>query len=183
MITPYAFDNANVDGDKEAVIVPNVPTLVNKLSANETNNIKEKLNEIIPIVNNGSSPVAYLELRLKLKGQVAGVPNELDTLQVGDIVHGFADASTVWTNAIYNGGDINDRASYTVLGDVKPNPIPFVAPTTGVNQTFLLPDGYVVGSVLKSKAELYRTTEWTQVGTTLTIIVNTNAGNTIYVKP
>ena len=47
MIALYNFDNANVAGDKEAVIVPNVPTLVNKLSANETNGIRDKINEII----------------------------------------------------------------------------------------------------------------------------------------
>lgn len=51
MIDLYQFDNANNDGDKEAVQVPNVPTLVNKLSANETNGIKDKLNEVIQNVN------------------------------------------------------------------------------------------------------------------------------------
>lgn len=53
MIDEYQFDNANAEGDKEAVIVPNPPTLVNKLSANETNNIKDKLNEVIDAVNSG----------------------------------------------------------------------------------------------------------------------------------
>jgi len=51
MIDLYQFDNANNDGDKEAVQVPNVPTLVNKLSANETNGIKDKLNELVQNVN------------------------------------------------------------------------------------------------------------------------------------
>jgi len=181
MISLYAFDNANVSGDKEAVIVPNPPTLVNKLSANETNNIKDKINEIIPLINSGAAPVAYLELRLKLKGHVGGVPNALDTLQVGDIVHGFADATTVWTNARYEGGDPTDRANYTVLADSGIEPVSFVAPITGINQVFAL--DFMPGSVLKSRGELYKGTEWTYDGANLTIIVNTNVGNTIYVKP
>lgn len=178
MIDHYEFDNANVDGDKEAVIVPNPPTLVNKLSANETNNIKDKINELVDAVN-PLTPIAYLELRLKLKGE----GNELDTLQVGDIVHGFADADTIWTNARYEGGDVNDRANYTVIPEEKPEPYLTTAPATGANQVFTLPAGLIAGSVLKSKAELYKVTEWTQTGDQLTIIVNTNTGNSIYVKP
>lgn len=183
MINLYAFDNANLDGDKEAVIVPAVPTLINKLSANETNNIKDKINEIITVGQNNFTNIAYLELRLKFKGVVGGVPNELATLQPGDIVHGFADASTIWTNARYEGGDITDRANYTPIYDPKPNPILFTALTTGVGQTFILPSGYRVGSVLKSKGELFIGTEWQQVDDILTIIINANTGNSIYVKP
>jgi len=51
MIDPYEFNNANAEGDKEAVILPNLPTLVNKLSADETNGIKDKINEIAQVVN------------------------------------------------------------------------------------------------------------------------------------
>jgi len=178
MITLYEFDNANVDGDKEAVIVPAVPTLVNKLSANETNGIKDKLNELVEAVN-PLTPIQFLELRLKFKGD----GNTLDTLQIGDIVHGFADATTIWNNAIYEGGDINNRDNYTPIFDPKPEPISFVAPTTGTNQVFILPAGFTAGSVLKSRGELYKGTEWTQSADALTIIVNTNLGNTIYVKP
>jgi hypothetical protein len=47
MIQPYEFDNANAEGDKEAVILPNIPSLINKLSANEINGIRDKLNEIL----------------------------------------------------------------------------------------------------------------------------------------
>lgn len=177
-ILHYDFDNANVGGDKEAVIVPNVPTLVNKLSANETNGIRDKINELVDAVN-PLTPIQYLELRLKFKGN----GNTAATLQVGDIVHGFADATTIWTNARYDGGDVNDRASYTPIFDPKPDPVSFVAPTTGVNQVFILPAGFKAGTVLKSKGELYKGTEWTQSADALTIIVNTNTGNTIYVKP
>ena len=183
MISLYQFDNANLDGDKEAVVVPAVPTLVNKLSANEANGIKDKLNEIIKVGQKSFTNIAYLELRLKFKGVVGGVPNELPTLQVGDIVHGFADANTIWTNAIYEGGDINDRASYTPLYDGKPDPILIVATATGPNQTFILPNGFKVGSVLKSKGELYKGTEWTQTDDVLTVLITVTTGNTIYIKP
>lgn len=50
-ITHYEFDNANPSGDKEPVIPPNTPTQINKLSANETNNFRDKLNEVIDNVN------------------------------------------------------------------------------------------------------------------------------------
>jgi hypothetical protein len=178
MIDYYDFDNANVDGDKEAVVIPNPPTLVNKLSANETNGIRDKINELIDAVN-PLTPIQFLELRLKFKGD----GNTAPTLQVGDIVHGFADANTIWTNARYEGGDINDRANYTPLYEPKPEPQLFTAPTTGVNQTFILDPVFIAGSVLKSKGELYKTTEWTQTDDTITILVNTNTGNSIYVKP
>ena len=179
MIALYEFDNANVDGDKEAVIVPNIPTLVNKLSANEANGIKDKLNELVTASNPIISPIAYLELRLKFKGD----GNTLKTLQAGDIVHGFADTDIIWTNAVSNGGDLNDRANYTPLYDGKPDPILIVAIATGLGQTFILPLGYKVGSVLKSKGELYKGAEWTQTADVLTIIINVSTGNTIYIKP
>jgi len=51
MIDPYEFNDANAQGDKEAVILPNLPSLVNKLSADETNGIKDKINEIAQVVN------------------------------------------------------------------------------------------------------------------------------------
>lgn len=178
MIDLYAFDNANLDGDKEAVIVPNVPTLVNKLSAAETNGLKDKLNELVDAANL-NTPILYPELRLKFKGD----GNTLPSLQVGDVVHGFADADTIWSNAIYNGGDPTDRDNYTVVYDAKPDPVSFVAIATGINQVFTLPAGFTAGAVLKSRGELYKGTEWSQSGTSLTVIVNVTTGNTIYIKP
>ncbi len=69
------------------------------------------------------------------------------------------------------------------VATTKPDPVLFIAPITGGNQVFTLPVGFVVGSVLKSKAELFKTTEWSQFSNQLTIIVNTNINNSIYVKP
>lgn len=183
IINLYQFDNANPQGDKEAVIVPNVPTLVNKLSANEINGIRNKINDIIPYAIIGGAPIAFLELRLKLKGSQGGIPNTLNTLQIGDVVTGFKEAGVIWNNAIYLGGDPTDRNNYTPMGEVSFEPILIVATATGVNQVFQLPDGYIVGSVLKSRSELYKDVEWSQTDDTLTIIVNTNVGNSIYIKP
>jgi len=183
MINLYEFDNANLEGDKEAVIVPNIPTLINKLSANEANGIKDKINEIIEATNPIVSPIAFLELRLKFKGEIGGVPNTLSTLQAGDVVHGFKEIDFLWDNAYYNGGDISDRDNYTPIVEVKFEPQTFVAPITGAGQTFILPVGFVAGTVLKSRGELYKGTEWTQVSDVLTILINVNATNTIYVKP
>lgn len=77
MIDPYQFDNANLDGDKEAVILPNPPTLINKLSANETNNIKDKLNEVIDTVNsNPAYPQIAGTIEIYQKGYLNGVPNQ-----------------------------------------------------------------------------------------------------------
>lgn len=117
-ILHYNFDAANVNGDKEPVVLPNLPTPINKLSANETNNIRDKINEIIDNLNPG----------------------------------------------------------------IDGEPILFTAIATGINQTFTgIP--YKIGSVLKSRGELFKGAEWTQTGNTLTILVNVNVGNTIYVKP
>jgi len=183
MINLYEFDNANLDGDKEAVIVPNIPTLINKLSANEANGIKDKINEIIEATNPISSPIAFLELRLKFKGELAGLPNTLPSLQAGDVVHGFKELGFIWDNAYYNGGDINDRGSYTPIEPAKFEPYLVNAVATGTMQQFILPVGLVAGTVLKSRGELYKGSEWMQTADVLTIIVNVNIGNTIYVKP
>lgn len=64
---------------------------------------------------------------------------------------------------------------------LKLEPISYVAVSTGANQTFTVP--YEPGSVLKSKGELYKGTEWIYSGTTLTILVSISTGNTIYIKP
>lgn len=61
-------------------------------------------------------------------------------------------------------------------------PQTFTALSTGINQTFTITGGYQAKTVYKSKGLLYKISEWTQSGSTLTIIPNTNTGNTIYVE-
>lgn len=180
MIALYNFDNANIDGDKEAVIVPNVPTLVNKLSANETNNIRDKLNEIIPFVNS-SKPTAYLSLDLIAKGEQGGVGNTGAGLEVGDIVIGFKEAGVFWDAAEYTGGDPTDRANYVPIVPSSFEPESFTATSTGTGQQFILTVGFKAMHVFKSRGLLYKGSEWTQTGDVLTILINTNLGNTIYV--
>lgn len=180
MIVEYDFDNANVNGDKEAVIVPNVPTLINKLSANEINGIRDKINEIIPIVNR-SSPTAYLDLDLIAKGSSGGVGNTAPTLEVGDIVRGFKEEGVYWAAAEYLGGDPTDRDNYLVQSTPYYEPVLFTAPATGLNQVFILPAGFIADSVYKSKGVLFKGTEWTQSDDALTILINTNINNSIYV--
>lgn len=68
------------------------------------------------------------------------------------------------------------------ISGVSAPPQTFTALSTGTNQTFTITGGYAAKTVYKSKGLLYKTTEWTQSGSTLTIIPNTNAGNTIYVE-
>jgi len=65
-------------------------------------------------------PNPYLNLRIINKGVqiVSGtpVPNLEDfVLEVGDTVSGWKDSTTVWHEAMYNGGDPNNRDNYTPL--------------------------------------------------------------------
>jgi hypothetical protein len=112
MIDNYSFIDANSSGNKEAFISGN-KVAYNKLSANETNLIKDKLNEIIGQVNLNQIPL-YPNFSLKFKGENNIMLNQL---QAGDIVHGFYDENTIWTNARYNGGDVTDKANYTNLDE------------------------------------------------------------------
>ena len=180
MIALYDFDSANVNGDKEAVIVPNVPTLVNKLSASETNGIRDKINEIISLVN-VASPTAYLDLDLIAKGEQGGVANTGAGLEVGDIVRGFKEQGIFWEAAQYTGGDPTDRANYLPFIPNTMPPQTFTAVATGPGQQFILPVGFTAVNVFKSRGLLYIGSEWTQTDDVLTILINTNIGNTIYV--
>ena len=181
-IALYNFDNANVDGDKEAVIVPATPTLINKLSANETNGIRDKINEMIPFVNL-SAPTQYLSLDLIAKGSFGGSPNTASTLEIGDIVQGFKEEGVFWPAAEYLGGDVTVRDNYKPVSVVYGEPQVFTAASTGTGQIFILPEGFTAAEVYKSRGLLYKTTEWTQTDDALEILINVNTGNTIYVTP
>ncbi len=181
-IALYQFNDANGSGNKEAVIVPNVPTLINKLSAAETNGIKDKINELVERVN-AIDVTAYLDLDLIAKGSQGGVPNTADTLEVGDIVRGFAEEGVYWEAARYLGGDPTNRDNYEIVAPVKFEPQSFTAATTGTNQEFELPIGFKANLVFKSRGLLYKTTEWEQTDEFLTILISVNSGNTIYVIP
>lgn len=77
-------------------------------------------------------------------------------------------------------------AKYTKTDDLPEpkqdyEPMPFTAPTTGVNQEFTVHAGAVAKNVFKSRGLLYKGTEWEQSGDVVTILVNTNINNTIYI--
>lgn len=96
----YRFDNANAEGDKEPQVPPNAPELKNKLSANEINGIKDKVNEIITYVVPKIGGIKYGTSRLKLKGE----GNEAEFLEVGDIVEGYTPAGKIINNGVFGGG-------------------------------------------------------------------------------
>lgn len=56
-------------------------------------------------------PINYQARRLKAKGG-----NELPGLRPGDVVEGWSpDGKSWWDSAVYNGGDITEEGSYTVI--------------------------------------------------------------------
>lgn len=156
MITPYEFDNANAFGNKEAVIVPNVPTLINKLSAAEINGIKDKINELVD-ASVYSQPIPFLDLRLKAKGSVGGTPNTGPGLEIGDIVEGFEIEGQYWTSAAYLGGDINDRANYAYIGFNNLESKDFPRLVTA-QQDFTIPAGRTAKYALVNGATWYVST-------------------------
>jgi hypothetical protein len=110
MIEPYEFIDANESGEKERKTSATTE-LFNKLSAAETNAFRTKINEIAEAVNTTAVPL-YPDFRLKYKATGNSAQN---TFEVGDIVGGFYNESTIWDLATYNGGDITDKANYTRL--------------------------------------------------------------------
>lgn len=102
MIQPYIFINGNVSGEKERKL-SSTTELYNKLSAEETNNIRLKLNELVDGVNSFSVP---LFPKLKLLYKASGNLNQL-SFEIGDIVGGYNG------EYYYNGGDVNNIVNYT----------------------------------------------------------------------
>lgn len=114
MIAIFEFIDKNVDGDKERLTGATVQ-LYNKLSAEEANLLRDKLNETIIAVNTIAVPL-YPDFQLKYKAEGN---TDLSSLEIGDIVGGFYDADTVWDLAIYNGGDPTVKSNYTQLDGSK----------------------------------------------------------------
>lgn len=166
MIAHYEFDNANLDGDKEAVVVPNPPTLVNKLSANETNGIKDKLNEVVDLVNT-VGPTPFGSFRLELKGD----ENTLNTIQVGDRGR-FYDGNTYE----YTGGDTADPASYELIGSYSLPKIQFTA--DGTQTTFDL-ESLVPAKAVFWNGVALNDVDWSQASNILTLTFAPASGDII----
>lgn len=107
MIQLYEFDNTNAEGEKEAVMPPDVPQMKNRLIANEINNFRKKVNEIVTALNPKFGGIPYGTFRLKAKGTDEGVVNTNFDLEVGDIVEGYGTG-----DMIYKGGDISLPINY-----------------------------------------------------------------------
>ena len=176
MIQDYEFIDINGDGEKERQTGATVQ-LYNKLSAEETNNFKDKLNEVIAAVNFNAIPL-FPQFILKFKG-----PGNLDNfnLEPGDIVHGFYDADTIWDNATYDGGDPEDKENYTrILSTFEP----IIFTSTGSSNVFALTPGMKANNVFIDRGVRYFGTEWDQVGDNVEIQGATlAAGKKIYVTP
>lgn len=173
-INHYEFIDANQSGNKERKLTATTE-LYNKLSAEETNRFRDKINEVIDVVNYNKIPLFPL-FTLKFKGS-----GNLDNfnLEVGDIVHGFYDANTIWDNALYLGGDPLDKNNYQLIV-VSFEPQLFTS--TGTSNDFALPAGMLAKSVYIDRGMRYKGTEWSQAGSTLVIQGATlAAGKKIYV--
>jgi len=174
MISKYEFIDVNSDGEKERKLT-SITELYNKLSAQETNNIRTKLNEIIGVANSIGAPL-YPLFALKFKGE-----GNLDqqSLEVGDIVHGFYSAGIIWNNAIYLGGDPLDKSNYERVSDSFE---PILIVSDGVTNDFTLPAGAIAKNLFIDRGMRYFGTEWNQSGTDLEILGTIlAAGRKIYI--
>jgi len=164
-------------GLKERLLGPTI-FLYNKLSAEETNNIRAKLNELVDAVNDLAAPLFPI-FALKFKGEGNVIAGQLEA---GDIVHGFYASGIIWDNAVYNGGDPLDKANYTRLGS---NFEPELFTSSGSSNVFnLIQSGMIVSNLYLDRGMRYKLTEWTQAGGSITILGATlAAGRKIYVTP
>lgn len=173
----YEFIDAKPDGTKERQLGATIE-LYNKLSADETNNIRAKLNELVDAINAVGVPL-FPVFALKFKGEGNLAPT---TLEAGDIVHGFYSSGVIWDNAIYNGGDPTDKANYTrILDPYEPE----LFTSTGSSNIFTLTQsGMKVNNLFIDRGMRYKVTEWDQDGDEIEILGATLvAGRKIYVTP
>lgn len=79
--------------------------------------------------------------------------------------------------------DVVYKALQNIQNQIAPiEPQSFPALSTGTNQTFTITGGHIPKTVYRSKGLLYKNIDWSFISPTLTIITNTNTGNTIYVE-
>ena len=173
----YEFIDHNGAGLKERLLGATIE-LYNKLSADETNNIRAKINEIIDALNVMGVPL-FPNFALKFKAEGNLDPVNLET---GDIVHGFYAAGIIWDSAVYNGGDPDDKANYTRIVDTFE---PELFTSTGTSNTFTLAQpGLKVKNLFLDRGMRYKFTEWDQIGDDIDILGATLvAGRKIYVTP
>lgn len=182
MISQFEFIDKKPDGTKERVLGTTI-YLYNKLSADEVNAIRAKLNELVDAANFSVIPL-YGVFALKFKGEGN---TDMLTIEVGDVAHRYSTIDGIWENAVFNGGDPQNPANYTLLSPPF-EPVLFIS--DGLVNTFELPLGMTAKSLFVDRGMRYKTTpdnptgEWEQTGTTITLSgAVIAAGRKIYVTP
>ena len=160
MIDNYDFISSNGSGEK-VPYVNGVKQLLNMLSAQEINLLRNKINEIIANANANGVPL-YNKYTLAFKGDTN---ISLDKLQAGDVVARYYDGAINYYS--YNGGNVNDDASYTLIGGLSSTQIgKFVQTYVSGAQDFTLPDFAQIISVF---VRGHRTENYTVSGNVITI--------------
>jgi hypothetical protein len=109
MIANYEFIDANPAGEKERKLTATTE-LYNKLSAEETNNFKDKLNEVIGKVNevSGLAPFNTFKFLQKGFGNI-----DLNNFQIGDIFSGWSNDGLIrYTEARWLGGALTNSDNF-----------------------------------------------------------------------
>lgn len=178
MIDYYSFIDKNADGDKERFLT-GIVQLFNKLSAAETNLIRDKLNELVDAANFLQVPLFGM-FTLKFKGNGNVDPY---TIEVGDIAKRYS-AEGIIENARFNGGDPQNPAHYTIISsDFEPK----MFLTTGSTNEFELPAGFIAKQLFIDRGLKYKNTaefagEWDQDGTTIEVLGSLlAAGRKVYI--
>ena len=119
--------------------------------------------DALKIINQNASAVPlYNKYTLAFKGDTNV---SLDTLQAGDVVARYYDGAINYYN--YNGGNVNDDASYTLIGGLSSTQIgKFVQTYVSGTQDFTLPDFAQIISVF---VRGHRTENYTVSGNVITI--------------
>jgi len=171
MIEPYEFIDAKPDGTKERQLGPTV-LLYNKLSAEETNNIRAKLNELVDAANFSPIPL-YEVFALKFKGEDN---TDMLNIEAGDIAHRYSTVDGIWENARFNGGDPQDPANYTTVDGPFTSKIQFTA--DGITDTFDVLTASKVVAVFWNGA-LVDDADWLQTDTEIALTFVPAAGDKI----
>lgn len=174
MIDNYEFIDKNPAGLKERYL-NGVVQLLNKLSAEEANNFRAKLNEVIARVNISDVPL-FDTFSLKFKGEGN---TDLLAIEVGDIAQRYNTGAGVWGNAIFNGGDPQDEANYT---NIVPSYEPQYFVASGSSNIFTLPVGMVAQNLFLDRGLRYKGLEWSQEGNEVEVLgAVLTAGRKIYI--
>lgn len=177
MIEDYEFIDKTPAGLKERQLGATTE-LFNKLSAEETNNFRAKINEIIARVNISNVPL-YSAFALKFKGDGN---TDLLTIEVGDIAHRYDAVAGIWDNAVFNGGDPQDAANYTNLGVTVYEPQYFIS--DGLTNIFTIPAGMKAQQLFLDRGPRYKGLEWDQAGDQVEVLGATlAAGRKVYITP